>query len=276
MIDPNGSILDQLEALRGVILRSLAGVAVMVIPCFFFAPYCLKYMIKVTCPEGVKLHYFTPLEPFLVQLQMGLFLGIAAASWWVFYQVGAFIAPGLYKHERSAVIKFVLSSAALFFGGGAFAFYVVLPLVMKFSYSFASSELSPVIGVGDFLSMMTMIMLGFAGSFQFPVVLVLLARIGIVKPETLSKQRPVVITVIFIVAAFLTPPDVISQLAMAVPAWLLFEITLLIIKRKHKAVDVENTEPEENTSSAECRKTADVSVSAEKKRPQRQRRIRPL
>lgn len=276
MIDPNGSIIDQLEALRGVILRSLAGVALTVIPCFFFAPYCLKYMVKVTCPDGVKLHYFTPLEPFFVQLQMGAFLGIAAASWWIFYQIGAFIAPGLYKHERVSVFKFAISSALLFIGGGAFAFYVVLPMVMRFSYSFATSNLQPVIGVGDYLSMMTMVMLGFAVSFQFPVVLVLLAKLGIVKPEMLSKQRPTVITVIFVVAAFLTPPDIVSQLAMALPAWLLFEITLLIIKRKKFVAGNETAGSSESVSASGEYKNPSVSKSSEKRRTPRQRKIRPL
>ena len=274
MIDPNGGILDQLEALRGVILRSLAGVVLTVIPGFFIAPHCLQYMIKITCPEGVKLHYFTPMEPFMVQLQMGLILGIAASSWWIFWQAGAFAAPGLYKHEKVSLLKFSLASAVLFLSGGAFAFYAVLPMVMKFSYSFATSDLQPVIGVGEFLSMATMVMLGFAVSFQFPVVLILLAELGIVKPEYLSRKRPVFITVIFIVAAFLTPPDIVSQLAMAVPACLLYEITLLIIKytvpQKQKPVS-----DDAETAAAIPEVTAERENSAAVKSVKR-RRIRPL
>ena len=269
MIDPNGSILDQLEALRGAIIRAVAGVAVMLIPAFFFAPECLKYMVKVTCPAGVKLHYFTPLEPFFVQLQMGLFLGVAAASWWVFYQIGSFVAPGLYKHEKAALIKFTCASVLLFIGGGTLAFYIVLPMVMRFSYSFASGELQPVIGVGDYISMLTVIILSFAASFQFPVILVLLAKLGIVTPQMLSKKRPVVITIIFIVAALLTPPDIISQLAMALPAWLLFEITLLIIRRMDFKKNVpEDVEKDEITPVEENKTT--------KRKLHSKRRIRPL
>ena len=273
MNDPNGGILDQLEALRGMILRSLAGLVITVIPGFFVAPGCLKYMIKITCPEGVKLHYFTPLEPFMVQLQMGLVLGIAAASWWIFWQIGAFAAPGLYKHEKVSLLKFTFSSVLLFLSGGAFAFYAVLPMVMKFSYSFATSDLQPVIGVGDFLTMTTMVMLGFAVSFQFPVVLVLLAKLGIVKPEFMSRKRPVFITVIFIVSAFLTPPDIISQLAMAIPACLLYEITLLIIKYTVPQNNgIEDTVEEINSYVPE--KAVQTAKPADKS--PRRRRIRPL
>ena len=273
MPDPNGSILDQLEALRGVILKSLAAVAVLVIPGFFFAPHCLKYIIKVTCPGELKLHYFTPLEPFLVQLQMGLFLGVALSSWWIFWQVAAFIAPGLYRHEKSSLLKFSLSAAVLFLGGGAFAFYFVLPMVMKFSYSFATSELQPVIGVGDFLSMATMVILGFAVSFLFPVVLVLLAKLGLVEAETLSKKRAVVITVIFIIAAFLTPPDIISQLAMAIPAWLLYEVTLIIIKYKIAPQSRKSTCEESSETSDE--RTVPEHAGSRRSQDKR-RRIRPL
>ena len=275
MRDPNGSILEQLEDFRGVILRSLAGLAVTVIPGFFAAPYCLKYMIKVVLPEGVKLHYFTPLEPFFVQLQMGLVLGVIAASGWIFWQFAAFAAPGLYKHEKAALFKFTFAAVTLLLFGASFSFYIVLPMVMKFSYSFASSELQPVIGVGDFLSMASMLMVGFAGSFQFPVVLVLLARLGIVKPETLSKKRPVVITVIFIVAAFLTPPDVVSQLAMALPAWLLFEVTVWWIKCTAKGSEDsgKNIEPDEPVKENSLKKQKGATSNT----PNRKRRkIRPL
>lgn len=275
MRDPNGSILDQLEDFRGVILRSLAGLAVTVIPGFFVAPYCLEYMVKIVCPEGMTLHYFTPLEPFYVQLQMGLVLGIAAASWWIFWQLASFAAPGLYKHEKSALLKFSFAAAFLFISGAAFSFYVVLPMVMKFSYSFATNGLQPVIGVGDFLSMSSMLILGFAVSFQFPIVLVLLAKMGLVTPETLSKRRPVVITVIFIVAAFLTPPDVISQLAMALPAWLLFEISLWWIKCTVKTREKEDRTEEHLISADDAAKSSDKGTGS-RSGARKRRKIRPL
>ena len=270
--NPNGSILDQLEALRGVIIRSLIGVIIGVIPGFFAAPYLLKYMVRYACPPEIKLHYFSLLEPFFVQLNMGLIVGVSAASWWIFWQFGSFIAPGLYRNEKSVLLKMSLASAFLFLLGGSFGFFAILPMVLKFSYSFATAELQPVIGIGDFLRMAAMLMLGFGGSFQFPIVLVLLARLGIINPQGLRKKRPVVITIIFIVAAFLTPPDVISQLSMALPAWLLFEATLWWIERvpaKDKSIfdsgilaSEEPEKPEEKASAATC----------DKKR----RKIRPL
>ena len=270
--NPNGSILDQLEALRGVIIRSLIGVIIGVIPGFFAAPYLLKYMVRYACPPEIKLHYFSLLEPFFVQLNMGLIVGFSAASWWIFWQVGSFIAPGLYRNEKSVLLKMSLASAFLFLLGGSFGFFAILPMVLKFSYSFATAELQPVIGIADFLRMAAMLMLGFGGSFQFPIVLVLLARLGIINPQGLRKKRPVVITIIFIVAAFLTPPDIISQLSMALPAWLLFEVTLWWIERvpaKDKNIldsgILTNEEPEENISKPS-------TVTCDKKR----RKIRPL
>ena len=274
MIDPNGGILDQLEALRGVILRCLAGVVIAGIPGYIFSPSCLQYMIKVTCPEGLKLHYFTPMEPFMVQIQMGFVLGVIVSSWWIFWQIGAFAAPGLYKHEKSSLLKFTISSVVLFLSGGAFAFYAVLPMVMKFSYSFATGNLQPVIGVGDFLSMATMVMLGFAVSFQFPVVLILLAKLGIVKLEFLSSKRPVFITVIFIIAALLTPPDIISQLAMALPACLLYEITLLIIK--YTVPQKKEDEASSGKDDKNIRNNHSLRKDEQEQKPARRRRIRPL
>ena len=267
--NPNGSILDQLEALRGVIFRCLAAVIIGVIPGFFAAPYLLKYMVRYACPPELKLHYFSLLEPFFVQLNMGLIIGVAAASWWIFWQTGAFIAPGLYRNEKSALLKMSLVSAFLFLLGGSFGFFAVFPMVMKFSYSFATAELQPVIGVGDFLRMATMLMLGFGGSFQFPIVLVLLAKLGIIKPHGLRKRRPVVITVIFIVAAFLTPPDIISQLCMALPAWLLFEATLWWIERmpETKNMDTEKDCAEQKKEFSAGTVSRAVKVRSRKIRP---------
>ena len=270
--NPNGSILDQLEALRGVIFRSLAGVVAGVIPGFFAAPYLLKYMVRYACPPEIKLHYFSLLEPFFVQLNMGLIIGVAAASWWIFWQFGAFIAPGLYRNEKSALLKMSLISAFLFLLGGCFGFFAVLPMVLKFSYSFATPELQPVIGVGDFLRMATMLMLGFGGSFQFPIVLVLLAKLGIIKPQGLRKKRPVVITVIFIVAAFLTPPDIISQLCMALPAWLLFEATLWWIER----MPTEEKNIFENGICGQNDCDEEPQASTPQKKTAKRRKIRPL
>ena len=151
---------------------------------------------------------------------------------------------------------------------------LLMPMVMKFSYSFATANLQPVIGVGDYLSMVTMVMLGFAVSFQFPVVLILLAKLGIVKWEFLRSKRPVFITVIFIVAAFLTPPDIISQLAMAVPACLLYEITLLIIKhtvpQKKEEESIPDKTEKNNTENHSIRK------DEQEQKPVKRRRIIPL
>ena len=222
----DAGFLTHLEALRQVLWRSVAAVGVLLVPGFFAAPEVLGFLVRFTCPPDFKLNYFTPMEPLIVQLKLGLFLAVVAAMPVILRQAARFVAPALYEHERRAAGRAVAAATLLFLAGAAVGLFLVVPLMMKFSAAYASESLAPVIGIGSFVNLVGLLALSFGVMFQLPVVMVLLVRCGVVEVGTLKRSRPLAVTVIFILAALLTPPDVVSQLLLGVPTWLLFEAAL--------------------------------------------------
>ncbi|HBP06314.1 twin-arginine translocase subunit TatC [Victivallaceae bacterium BBE-744-WT-12] len=227
----DAGFLTHLEALRQVLWRSVAAVGVLLVPGFFAAPEVLGFLVRFTCPPDFKLNYFTPMEPLIVQLKLGLFLAVVAAMPVILRQAARFVAPALYEHERRAAGRAVAAATLLFLAGAAVGLFLVVPLMMKFSAAYASESLAPVIGIGSFVNLVGLLALSFGVMFQLPVVMVLLVRCGVVEVGTLKRSRPLAVTVIFILAALLTPPDVVSQLLLGVPTWLLFEAALLVAAR---------------------------------------------
>ena len=227
----DAGFLTHLEALRQVLWRSVAAVGVLLVPGFFAAPEVLGFLVRFTCPPDFKLNYFTPMEPLIVQLKLGLFLAVVAAMPVILRQAARFVAPALYEHERRAAGRAVAAATLLFLAGAAVGLFLVVPLMMKFSAAYASESLAPVIGIGSFVNLVGLLALSFGVMFQLPVVMVLLVRCGVVEVGTLKRSRPLAVTVIFILAALLTPPAVVSQLLLGVPTWLLFEAALLIAAR---------------------------------------------
>lgn len=228
------SFLGHLEALRQALWRSVAAVAVFLIPGFFAAVPALEWLVRFSCPEGIRLNYFSPMEPLLVQLKLGLLLAVVAAMPVILYQLAGFVAPALYEHERRVCRCVIWAAMLLFLAGASIGLFLVTPLMMNFSAGFASEALSPVIGIGSFVNLVGLLSLSFGIMFQLPVVMVFLVRLGIVQPATLRRSRPIAVTLIFILAAILTPPDIVSQLLLGVPTWLLFEAALLIAGRGEK------------------------------------------
>ncbi|MDR1684414.1 MAG: twin-arginine translocase subunit TatC [Elusimicrobiota bacterium] len=222
------SFLDHLEELRRVLLKCVCAVAVLYLPAFFAAPYVIKGIILWAAPEGAGFNYFTPLEVFILQLKLAFALASAAALPYILWQAWRFLLPALYDNERKALKLWVLSSTLLFAAGAAFCFLFILPFLMRFSLSFSSDLLRPVLGVGAFAAMAGWLMLAFGLMFQFPLAVMLAVRFGLVKKSVLKKQRPYVVVGILILAALLTPPDVISQLMLAVPTYILFELGLFL------------------------------------------------
>lgn len=225
------TFIDHLEALRKTLLRSLLAVGVALIPGFYFSPELLQGMIRYGCPPELKLNFFSPMEPFIAQLNVGLALAFLIASPVILWQVGAFIAPALYQHEKRKLRLWLTVAVILLLAGVAMGFFLAVPLVMKFALSFATEELNPVIGLGRFLHLSIMISIGFAIAFEIPMLLLVLVSAGVIQFQTLQKLRTFVVVGIFISSAILTPPDVLSQLLMAIPTWILFEIALLVAKK---------------------------------------------
>jgi len=179
-------------------------------------------------PPGAKMIATGVAAPFLVPMKVTLVLAIIVALPWVFYQIWAFIAPGLYAHEKRLVLPLVISSSVLFVCGVAFCYFLVFGRVFHFIAEFAPTSIAVMPDIENYLDFVMSMCLAFGATFEVPVVVVILVRMGIVTVEKLKSVRPYVIVGAFVIAAILTPPDVLSQLALAIPMCLLYELGLLV------------------------------------------------
>jgi len=175
-------------------------------------------------PEGGKLIATNPISPFMVPLKVTLMAGFLLALPVVLYQVWAFVAPGLYSHEKKLVLPLVISSTVLFFSGVAFCYFIVFGRVFAFIQHFAPKTITAAPDIEAYLSFVLTMFIAFGAAFEVPIVVVVLARIGMVSIEKLKAFRSYFIVLAFIIAAVLTPPDIVSQLALAIPMCLLYEV----------------------------------------------------
>lgn len=234
------SLVSHLEALRGALLRCVVATAALFPAGYLLAPRAIGALTRWCLPAGAaELHYFAPMEVFFVQLRLALVIALVLAYPWNVAQLWRFLLPALYKNERRALFRAVVVSSLLFACGAAFCVGLVLPAVMLFSNGFATAELKASLGIANFASLAGWMTLAFGLMFQTPVLALLAVRFGIVTADGLRRKRPYVMTVILIAAGILTPPDVISQLIMAVPTWLLFEFGLLFSKRLERRREAE-------------------------------------
>lgn len=191
-------------------------------------------------PSHRRLIYTGLTEAFLTYLKLAVFAGFFASFPVIATQLYLFLAPGLYKKERRALVPYLVAAPSLFLAGAAFVYYLIFPAAWKFFLGFESAGLNgglPIqleAKVSDYLSLAMHLMVAFGLSFQLPVVLVLLVRSGMVELETLRKGRRYAIVLIVIVAAFITPPDIFSQIALSVPLYLLYEISILLCRNVGK------------------------------------------
>jgi len=231
--DSTMSLGDHLEELRARLILALLGMLVAVIFCLipFFFKYIKSFIYYplTKVPEQVSLIALAPADPFIVYMKIGLISGLIISSPWVFYQLWMFVSAGLYARERRYVHIAVPFSATLFVAGAVFFLFVVAPLSLRFFLSFGNF-----MGVESnwtqqkYISFVTMLMLVFGIAFQTPIAIFFLNRTGLVSIPALRRSRKYVLLGVFIVAAFATPPDVISQVTLAVPLYLLFELGILL------------------------------------------------
>lgn len=169
-------------------------------------------------------------SPFLTPFKLTLVLSIFAAMPFILYQVWAFVAPGLYKREKMIVVPLFLSSVFLFYAGMAFAYYLVFPLVFTFFTSVSPDGVLVMTDIRSYLDFVLKLFFAFGLSFEIPVAIVILSWMGLVDPSRLGKKRPYIFVLCFSLGMLLTPPDVISQILLAIPMWLLFELGLVLSK----------------------------------------------
>ena len=232
------TLIEHIEALRRMLWWMIAATTVLYPLAYFLVPYAIRLLVQWCFPpEMGKLHYFSPMEVFWVQLKLAFVLSLVLAYPWNIWQLWRFLLPALYKNERFALGWGILFSTTLFFAGVGFCVWLILPLLMRFATGFASTELQPIIGLASFLNLAGWLMLAFGLMFQTPILVLLLVRFGVVKASSLAAKRPYVIVGILVLSAILTPPDVVSQVMLGLPTWLLFELGLLLARFVEKTND---------------------------------------
>jgi sec-independent protein translocase protein TatC len=232
-----GTLVSHLLELRDRLLRSVIAVAVCFVPLAFFQNELFTLVAKPLIdqlPEGTSLIATSVVSPFMAPLKLSLILALFIAMPYVLYQVWGFVAPGLYKRERRFALPLIVSSIALFYTGVAFAYYVVFPLMFKFLASTTPVGVKMMTDIANYLDFVLLLFLAFGIAFEMPVAVVLLVATGLVKLEVLTRNRGYVILGIFIIAAFLTPPDAVSQSFMAIPMYLLYELGIVFARMIQK------------------------------------------
>jgi sec-independent protein translocase protein TatC len=227
------TFISHLVELRDRLVRAVIGVAIVCIALLLWPGPAMIYdflaaPMLASLPVGAKMIATGVSAPFLVPMKVTLVLALILSLPWVFYQAWAFVAPGLYAHEKRLVLPLVFSSSLLFIAGVAFCYFFVFGRVFHFIANFAPSSIAVMPDIENYLDFVISMCLAFGATFEVPVVVVILVRMGFITVEKLKSIRPYVIVGAFVISAIVTPPDAVSQLALAVPMCLLFELGLLL------------------------------------------------
>jgi sec-independent protein translocase protein TatC len=224
------TFISHLIELRDRLLRGLLAVAIIFLCLFPWAKdlyTLLAQPLLAVLPQGGQMIATDVVGVFLVPLKVTALVAVMIAMPYLLYQMWAFVAPGLYAHEKRLVLPLVFSSSLLFLAGMAFAYFVVFPLAFKVLASFAPDGVAWMTDIDKYFSFVLGMFVVFGVTFEIPVAVILLVRMGVVSVEQLIEARPYVIVGAFVVAAVLTPPDVVSQLLLAFPLWLLYELGII-------------------------------------------------
>jgi sec-independent protein translocase protein TatC len=227
MSEAQETFLSHLIELRERLVRSLLAIAVCCIPTLYFSSELydlLAYPLMQSLPQGSRMIATGVITPFLIPMKISMMAGLLIALPIVLYQAWAFVAPGLYAHEKKMVLPLVVSSTVLFLLGMVFCYFIVFGKVFAFIASFAPKSISVAPDIEAYFNFVLGMFLAFGLAFEVPVVVVVLVMAGIVTVEQLREWRGYVVVAIFIIAAIVTPPDVVSQIALALPMCLLYEV----------------------------------------------------
>ena len=234
-------LVDHLIELRRRLISCIVGILVLFFVCYWFSPRLYQFLVQPLADALAAKHeerrmIFTALhEAFFTYVKVAFFAAMFLGFPIIATQVYKFVAPGLYKHERSAFLPFLIATPLLFFAGGALAYYVVFPMAWKFFLSFemtgdAGLPIQLEAKVNEYLALVMQLIFAFGLCFQMPVLMTLLGRAGLISAQAMREKRRYAIVVAFVFAAVLTPPDVISQTSLAVPTILLYEISIWCVR----------------------------------------------
>jgi sec-independent protein translocase protein TatC len=241
------SLTEHLIELRKRLIRSVIILGIGFGVCYYYKDWIFDIItqpLTQVLPKNSYLIYTGLTEAFFVYMKLAFFASLIITSPFILYQIWKFISPGLLPKEKKYVVPFVLSSSLLFIGGILFGYFIVLPPAFEFFVSFNNKYLQAMISFKDYLSLFVTFLLGFGLSFELPIFIFFLTKLGIVNAKMLSKQRKYAILVIFIVAAILTPsPDALSQILMAIPLLFLYEVSIFVARfAEKKKITPENNE----------------------------------
>jgi sec-independent protein translocase protein TatC len=242
------SFFDHLEELRVRLIRGVTAILIGFVACIYFGDKLFQILaspLAKLLPGDNTLVFTSLADPFFMHLKVAFVAGVFLTIPYVLYQLWLFIAPGLQAHEAKLALPFVVIATFLFYLGAVFAYFLVFPTVFQFFLSYQSPELKPMISIKDYVSLVMKLMLGFGAIFETPVIVVFLGLLGVVSTDTLKRGRRYFVVGGFIIAAILTPPDVVSQVMMALPLILLFELSiqvLAIIDKRRKKREAEEAE----------------------------------
>jgi sec-independent protein translocase protein TatC len=243
------SFLSHLIELRERLLKAVAAVLVILLALIPFANKLYGYLALPLIrhlPQGGTMIATEIASPFLTPIKLAFFVALIIAMPFVLYQLWAFVAPGLYRHEKRLALPILLSAMALFYVGCAFAYFLVLPAVFAFLTGVAPAGVAVMPDIGHYLDFVLVLFLAFGLCFELPVVLIILVTLGVVTPEQLRKSRAYAIVGAFVVAAVLTPPDVLSQMMLAIPMIALYELGIFaarFLARPPEAGATDSTPP---------------------------------
>ena len=240
------TLIAHLLELRDRLLKVIVSILLVFAVLFFYANELYTLLAEPLMrylPKGSSMIATEVASPFLTPIKLALWASVFIAVPVILYHLWAFVAPGLYKHERKMVYPLLVSSTLLFFGGAAFAYFVVFPLVFKFLTGVAPEGVAVMTDITKYLDFVIGMFFAFGAAFEVPIAVILLVWMGVVTPEGLAAQRRYVIVGAFVIAMLLTPPDVLSQILLAVPLYLLFEVGVLVSRLYvRKKEDIKDTE----------------------------------
>lgn len=264
----NGAEIEQpflahLMELRDRLLRMVIAIVVVTVALLPFSNQLFSMLagpLLQHMPEGTSMIATAVASPFLIPMKLALVLAVFICIPYILYQLWGFVAPGLYRHEKRLALPLLVSSTVLFYMGGAFAFFVVFPLVFAFLTATAPEGVAIMTDISNYLDFVLTLVFAFGAAFEVPVATFLMVQLGMTTPQALADKRPYVIVGIFVIAAILTPPDAVTQTMLAVPMWLLFELGIFMARTFARRKAEEETEAD---TSAEYQPLSEDEMDAE-------------
>ncbi|MCF6288412.1 MAG: twin-arginine translocase subunit TatC [Proteobacteria bacterium] len=240
------TFISHLVELRSRLVKAVMAILILVIIQLPFAGAIYSIMarpVMAYLPENSSMIAIGVLSPFLTPLKMVFILALILSMPYLLYQVWAFIAPGLYKHEKRIARPLLFSSILLFYLGCLFAYFVIFPILFQFIPAILPSGINYMPDINSYLDIVVRLFFAFGLAFEVPIAVILMILMGVTTPEKLTESRPYVIIGVFVVGMILTPPDLISQTLMAIPMWLLFEVGIIVGRILKKGQATEEKKP---------------------------------